>query len=246
MSLRNNVVVISGGTRGIGRAMVEMFAKLDAKVIFLFQHNENFAEEITKQYCENTDSYQVDIKDNVAVTRVITGVLQKYGKIDVLINNAGIRNDKSLALSNYEDWVSVINTNLIGTYNLTRAVIYQMFKKKKGRIINISSISGISGISGQTNYSSSKAGMIGFTKSLAKEVADHGISVNAIAPGGIDTDMVDGLSEKQMKQLMEGVPMKRLGTAAEVAKVARFLADDELSPDFLTGTVITLDGGVGT
>lgn len=246
MSLKNSVVVISGGTRGIGRAMVEMFAELGAKVVFLFQHNKNLAQEITEQYCENTASYQVDIKDNEAVSQVIIRVLQKYGKIDVLINNGGIRNDKSLALSNYEDWINVINTNLIGTYNLTRAVIYPMFKRKKGRIINISSVSGISGIAGQTNYSSSKAGIIGFTKSLAKEVARNGICVNAIAPGGIDTDMVGGLTEKQMKQLLEGVPMKRLGTAKEVAKVARFLADDELSPDFLTGTVITLDGGVGT
>nr|WP_303041425.1 3-oxoacyl-ACP reductase FabG [Enterocloster clostridioformis] len=246
MSLKNSVIVISGGTRGIGRTIVEMCAKLDAKVIFLFQNNESLAHEITTQYSENTDSYQIDIKDYKSVFHVITKVLQKYGKIDILINNAGIRNDKSLALSNYEEWTSVINTNLIGTYNLTRSVIYQMIKRKKGRIINISSISGISGIVGQTNYSSSKAGLIGFTKSLAKEVATYGICVNAIAPGGIDTDMVNGLTEKQRKQLVDCVPLKRLGTPEEVAKVVRFLADDELSPDFLTGTVITLDGGIGT
>lgn len=249
MVLKEKVVIVSGGSRGIGRSIVLGLAEKGAKVAFTYNKSTTETEEILREaekLSGTVMAYQVDIRNQLEVKNLVSDVIKLWGTVDVLVNNAGIRKDKTLAFMATEDWDDVLQTNLNGTYYLTQASIFYMLKKRKGRVINISSISGINGISGQTNYSSSKAAIIGFTRSLAKEVAPYGVSVNAIAPGGVDTEMVQGLSDKDKEKLLLGVPIGRLCTAEEVAKVTLFLANEDLCPDYLTGSVITLDGGLGS
>lgn len=249
MSLSNKTVVVSGGSRGIGRSIVLAFADKGARVAFTYLNNSEAVSSIleeAKSLSGQIRPYMVDAKDQQQVKGMIADVIKEWGSIDILINNAGIRKDKTLAFMSSEDWNDVLQTNITGAFYLTQAGIFHMIKRKKGRIINLSSISGINGIAGQTNYSSSKAALIGFTRSLAKEVAAYGISVNAIAPGGVDTDMVRSMRDTDRERLIKDVPMGRMCTSMEVAKVALFLADDELSPDYLTGSVLCVDGGYGT
>ena len=239
MSLKNKNIIITGGSRGIGKAIALLFLSKGANVFFTYVNNESV------EYDESIKAYQVDSKDYNSVKYFISEFVKQYKEIDVLVNNAGIRRDKSLLLMEKEDWDNVIETNLNGAFHITKAVIPHMLKSKRGRITNISSVSGINGIAGQTNYSASKAGMIGFTKALAKEVATYGICVNAIAPGPVETKMLDGLKKEYIERLLNNVPINRLCSPGEVAMVANFLADDELSPSYLTGQVISLDGGMG-
>lgn len=241
-------VLISGGTRGIGRAVISALLEKGYQVAYTYKENKELARQIdetARDKCQVAKGYQVDICNQIAVKQMIKEITDEWGKIDILINNAGITKDKSLAMMSYEEWDSVIKTNLYGVYNLTRECIYPMLRFKEGRIINISSTSGINGMKGQCNYSSSKAAMIGFTKSLAKEVAHFGVTVNCIAPGGVETDMTRKMSEAERKKLLEGVPMERLCMPEEVAKIVLFLADKELCPQYLTGVTIPLDGGLG-
>lgn len=248
MSVKDKVAIISGGSRGIGRAVALELAAKGAKVAFTYFKSKEAADKVINKGSNlsgEIKSYEVDIKDPQQVKAMIGDVIKEWNSIDIVVNNAGIRKDKTLAFMASNDWNEVLQTNLAGPFYLTQSAIFYMLKKKSGRIINISSISGIYGIPGQTNYSSSKAGLLGFTRSLAKEVAQYGISVNAIAPGGVETDMTSTLNEKERKKLLQGVPMGRMCRVDEVIKVIMFLADEEAAPQYLTGTVIPLDGGIG-
>ena len=246
MSIEGKNIVVSGGSRGIGKAVVLALAEQGANVAFTFLNNHEAANEVLNesQSLKGTvKAYQVDIRDQQQVKKMISEVVAERECIDVVVNNAGIRQDKTLAFMSAENWNDVLDTNLTGAFYLTQAAIFHMLKKKSGRVIFISSISGIFGIPGQVNYSSAKAALLGFTRSLAKEVAPYGISVNAVAPGGVDTDMVSSMNEKDKEKLLQGVPLGRLCRVDEVASVVKFLADD--APEYLTGTVIPLDGGIG-
>lgn len=185
---------------------------------------------------------QGDVSDYESCENMIKEIINKFGKIDVLVNNAGITKDNLLLRMKKEDFESVIDINLVGTFNITKNVIPYMMKQKEGRIINISSVVGISGNAGQTNYSASKAGIIGFTKSLAKEVGSRNILVNAVAPGFIETKMTDVLKDEVKQEIQKSIPLKRMGTASDVANVVKFLASSDSL--YITGQVINVDGGM--
>jgi len=246
MSIEGKNILISGGSRGIGKAVVLSLAEQGANVAFTFLSNNEAANEVvneSKILKGTVKACQVDIRDRQQVKKLVSDVVTEWKCIDVVINNAGIRQDKTLAFMSDENWNDVISTNLTGAFYLTRAAVFHMLKKKSGRVIFISSISGIFGIPGQVNYSSAKAALLGFTRSLAKEVAPYGISVNAVAPGGVDTDMVATMNEKDKEKILQGVPLGRMCRVDEVASVVKFLAND--APEYLTGAVIPLDGGLG-
>lgn len=246
MSIEGKNIVVSGGSRGIGKAIVLTLAEQGANVAFTFLSNHEAANAVLDESWSlkgTVSAYQVDIRDQQQVKKMISEFVKEHGCIDVVVNNAGIRQDKSVAFMSVANWNNVLDTNLNGAFYLTQTAIFHMLKKKSGRVIFISSISGIYGIPGQVNYSSAKAALLGFTRSLAKEVAPYGISVNAVAPGGVDTDMVSTMREKDKVKLLQGVPLGRMCRADEVASVVNFLADS--APEYLTGTVIPLDGGLG-
>ncbi|MBC8542750.1 SDR family NAD(P)-dependent oxidoreductase [Bianquea renquensis] len=248
MKLQEKTIVITGGTGGIGKAAVEALSERGANVVFTYLRHQEKAEQMVKRLSENgkrVRGMRVDCRVSSSVKGFVRAVLQEYGRIDVVINNAGIRKDRSLLYMSEGEWADVVDTNLTGAFYLTRACVPYLLKQQSGRIINISSISGLSGLTGQANYSASKAGLMGFTKALAKELAPYGISVNAIAPGAVETDMLKGLSASYLEELTRSVPMKRMCRPEETAKVIEFLADDEQAPDYLTGQTIVLDGGMG-
>lgn len=249
MSLSGKVAVISGGSRGIGREVVSILLEHGAKVAFTYNNTSGSINEIIEEaskYSTEVKACKVDITNQTEVENMVSDVIKQWGTIDVIINNAGIKKDKTLAFMSADEFKEVIDVNLLGAFYLTQSGIFYMLKKKKGRIVNISSISGINGIAGQVNYSSSKAGLIGFTRALAKEVAPYGISVNAVAPGGVDTDMVKSMSQKEQGKMLLGVPMGRMCTPREVAQLVLFLSDNDSCPAYLTGTIIPLDGGLGS
>ena len=185
---------------------------------------------------------QGDVSNFEDCEKFVKEIIEEYGKIDVLVNNAGITKDTLLMRMKKEDFEDVIDTNLVGTFNVTKNVISHMMKARSGRIINISSVVGVAGNAGQTNYSASKAGMIGFTKSLAKEVASRGILVNAVAPGFIETGMTDVLKEEIKEEIAKSIPLKRIGTTQDVANLVKFLAGEDST--YITGQVINVDGGM--
>ena len=185
---------------------------------------------------------QGDVSDFEDVKNMVEKIIEKFGKIDVLVNNAGITKDMLIMRMKKEDFEDVININLIGTFNVTKNVIPYMMKQRSGKIINLSSVVGISGNAGQTNYSASKAGIIGFTKSLAKELGSRNILVNAVAPGFIETDMTNILKDEVKEEISKNIPLKRIGTVNDVANVIKFLASDDSS--YITGQVINIDGGM--
>ena len=245
MSLRDKTVIISGATRGIGRAIAIDLAREGANISFNFLKSNKDAEDLEKEiknFGVKVKSFQVDIRDYDAVKSWVDKTKELFGGIDIVINNAGVIKDKALALMEPDDWHEVINTNLDGTFNLTRAAIVTFIKQKSGVIVNITSVSGITGMSRQTNYSASKAGIIGFTKSLAKEVASYNIRVNAVAPGFIETDMLKDLKEEYKSQIMKQIPLCRFGRPEEVARVVKFLVSDDAG--YITGQTIVIDGGM--
>ncbi len=245
MLFKNKTAIISGATRGIGRAIAIELAKEGANISFNFLKSIKDAEKLEseiKHLGAGVKSFQVDIKDYTSVKTWVDNTKDFFAGFDIVINNAGIIKDKALAFMDISDWHEVITTNLYGTFNLTRAAIITFIKQKSGNIINISSITGITGMSGQTNYAASKAGIIGFTRSLAREVAANNIRVNAVAPGFIETDMLINLKEEYKNQIKKQIPLNRFGKPEEIAKVVKFLASDDAS--FITGQTIIVDGGM--
>jgi len=245
MLLLDKVAIVTGGSRGIGEAIVREYAGQGAKVAFNYLKSEDKALKLKEELeTEGGDIfiYKGDVRDYKAMRIFVEEAKDHFGRLDIIVNNAGILRDKALMLMAQEDWNEVISTNLSGTFNLTRAAIVTMMKQKSGIVINITSVAGITGIPRQVNYSASKAGIIGLTKSLAKEVGPYNIRVNAIAPGYTDTDMIDGIKDEVKEELKERIPLGRFGRAEEVAKTAVFLASEKSG--YITGQVITIDGGL--
>ncbi len=245
MLFKDKVAIVTGGARGIGRAIVLMLAKQGASVAFTYLKNTEQAEELVRDIASIggiAKAFQTDVRDFEKAKQFIDKVKAGFGQLDILVNNAGITQDKALMLMTKDDWQDVIATNLGGMFNLTRNAIVTFLKQKRGGIVNISSISGITGMARQTNYASSKAGIIGFTKSLAREVAPYNIRVNAVAPGFIDTDMVSGLKEEYKNELKKKIPLGRFGNVDDVAGAVKFLLDE--ASGFITGQTIIIDGGL--
>lgn len=239
------VALITGATRGIGRQVALTLAKEGYNIALNYRTANNELEELKNEITSNgveALTVQGDVSSFEDCERFIKEIIEKFGRIDVLVNNAGITKDMLLARMKEEDFKQVIDVNLVGTFNVTKNVISYMMKARSGRIINVSSVVGVSGNAGQSNYAASKAGIIGFTKSLAKEVASRNILVNAVAPGFIKTSMTDVLKEEIKEEIAKSIPLKRLGTAEDVANVVKFLASDDSS--YVTGQVINIDGGM--
>ena len=245
MRLDNKVAVVTGGSRGIGRAVVMRLATLGANVVINYAGNIKAAEE-SKKAAEDLGVevllFQGDVADSAICDSMISATIERFGKVDIIVNNAGITRDNLLMRMKQEEWNAVINTNLTGVYNCCKAVVKPMMKQRSGCIINMTSVIGQIGNAGQANYAAAKAGVIGLTKSLAKELAARNIRVNAIAPGFISTDMTADLNEKVVEQLVTQIPLARLGKADDVAHLAGFLASDFAS--YITGQVINVDGGM--
>lgn len=241
----NKVALITGSTRGIGKQIAIKLAKMGYDIAINYR-SENEDLSITKKEIENENVKCLAVKGDVSnfedTKRFVDEVIAEFGQIDVLVNNAGITKDKLILRMEKEDFESVINVNLTGTFNVTKNVVPYMMKKRTGRIINISSVVGISGNAGQSNYAASKAGIIGFTKSLAKELASRNILVNSIAPGFIETDMTAVLKDDIKSEISKSIPLQRMGTSNDVANVVKFLASDDSS--YITGQVINVDGGM--
>jgi 3-oxoacyl-[acyl-carrier protein] reductase len=243
--LNNKTALISGAARGIGREIAVELAAEGASISFNYLKSRDAADILEQELTAlgvKVKSCQADIKDYDAVKSWVDDTKESLGRIDIVVNNAGIIHDKALALMEPRDWHSVINTNLDGTFNLSRAAIIPFIKQKSGVIINITSVSGIMGMPRQTNYSASKAGIIGFTRSLAREVASYNVRVNAVAPGFIETDMLDSLKQEYKEQVIKQIPLNRMGKAKEVARAVRFLVSDDAS--YITGQTMVIDGGM--
>lgn len=243
--LRNKVALITGASRGIGKATALLFGRQGAVVIVNYNGNKEKAEETAQEIINaggKAAVYGCSVADYEKSKEMIDFIIKEYGSLDILVNNAGVTKDTLLLKMKEEDFDKVIDTNLKGSFNCAKHVARQMLKQKSGRIINMSSVVGLAGNAGQANYAASKAGIIGLTKSLAKELGSRGITVNAIAPGYVDTDMTGVLPDSIREQVVESVPMKRMGKPEEVAQTALFLASDMAS--YVTGQVIGVDGGM--
>jgi len=241
------VVVITGGSRGIGRAVAMKFAEENARMVLLhYDPDESASSEALKMLAEKgiekVESHKVDVSSYEEVRKIFDEIFSRLGQVDVLINNAGITRDTFLMKMSEQDWDQVLNVNLKSVFNCTQAVIRPMVKQRKGHIVNISSVVGQIGNPGQANYSASKAGIMGFTKTVAKEVASRGIRVNAVAPGFINTEMTKGLPEKVRNYFLSQIPMGRMGDPNEVAEVVFWLCSEAAS--YITGQVIHVNGGL--
>ena len=233
------LALVTGGTRGIGRAISEELKNAGYTVISVYQQDEISAKEFEKE--TGIITYKLDVGDFNSCKEAVESIATKHGPIDIVVNNAGITRDSVLHKMEYEQWIDVIQTNLTSCFNMCHQVIGPMRERGFGRIINISSINGQKGQFGQTNYSASKAGILGFTKALAQENAAKGITVNAIAPGYIQTDMLKNVPEKILTQIIDQIPIGRLGKPEEIAHAVVYLASEEAS--FFTGATLTMNGG---
>ena len=244
--LDGKIVLVTGASRGIGQAIAFTLGGAGATVIGTAT-SENGTDKISKTFSDNNilgKGMKLNVTDNDQITDLLKAVSEEFGSIDILINNAGITRDNILVRMKEEEWDEIINTNLTSIYKMSKAVLRSMIKKKTGRIISITSVVGAMGNAGQTNYAAAKAGIMGFTKSLAREVGVRGITVNAVAPGFIQTDMTDALPEDQKDELAAQIPMGRLGTVNEVAQAVLFLAGD--SGSYITAQTLHINGGMYT
>ena len=242
--LNGKLVLVTGASRGIGNAIALTLGAAGATVIGTATTDEG-AKNISKTFSENNilgRGMSLNVTDNDQISNVLKAVTEEYGTVDILINNAGITRDNILLRMKEEEWDEIISTNLSSVYKMSKAVLRGMIKKRSGRVISITSVVGAMGNAGQSNYAASKAGIIGFTKSLAREVGVRGITVNAIAPGFIETDMTDSLPDAQKAALASQIPMGRLGTVDEIAKAVLFLAGDSAS--YITAQTIHINGGM--
>jgi 3-oxoacyl-[acyl-carrier protein] reductase len=243
--LSGKVAVVTGSSRGIGAAIAATLAAQGAKIIINHRNSPEGAAEVAAAIMTNGSEarvIQADVGQNSEAQRLIKETIDTYGQIDILVNNAGTTRDTLIMTMKDEDWDLVLRTNLSSTYYCCKAAIRPMMKKRSGRIINMTSVVGLAGQAGQTNYAASKAGIIGFTKSLAKEVGSRNITVNAIAPGFIPTALTEVLPQEMMQSIVANTPLGRLGTVEDVANATLFLASDEAA--FITGQVLTVDGGL--
>ena len=235
---KEKIVLVTGGSRGIGKAIAESFAAEGATVIVTYKNA------IDEKYFDSKriKHFQCDVADMKSVQGVVENILKEFSKIDVLVNNAGITKDGLLMRMSEEDWDIVLDTNLKGVFNMTKAVTRSMMSKRYGKVINITSVVGIIGNAGQANYVASKAGVIGFTKSVAKELASRSININAVAPGFIETEMTGKLSEEVKQNYLNMIPFKKFGSGIDISKAVMFLASDDSG--YITGQTLCVDGGI--
>ena len=245
MQLEGKVALVTGGSRGIGRAIALLLAKRGADVAINFAGNEAAAQATVdeiKALGRKAIMIKADVAVNAACVAMVDQVVQEFGKIDILVNNAGITRDGLLMRMKEEDWDAVLNTNLKSVYNCSKAAIKYMMKARAGRIVSISSVVGLMGNAGQANYAAAKAGIIGFTMALAKEVASRGITVNSVAPGFVNTDMTKVLPEKVVENLKAAIPLAKFGEPEDIAKAVAFLVSDDAA--YITGQTLHVDGGM--
>lgn len=243
--LTDKIAVVTGASRGIGRGIALELAKRGATVVVNYQRNADAANEVVdliKASGGQAMAYGADVSQESGANELIKAALDAYGKLDILVNNAGVTRDNVIMMMGADDFDTVINTNLRSTWLCSKAAVRSMMRKRTGRIINISSVSGVAGNAGQTNYSASKAGIIGLTKALAREVAARNITVNAVAPGFVLTDLTSNLPEDITSKINEAIPLGRWGSIEDVAYATAFLASDEAA--YITGHVLTVDGGM--
>lgn len=244
-TLENRVAVVTGASRGIGRAIALELARRGARVVVNYQHSAEAADEVVAAIAAEGGvamAVQADVSNLEQAQALIQAALDAYGQIDILVNNAGVTRDQVLLMMSEEDWDTVIRVDLKSLFNTCKAAARKMIRQRSGRIINISSIVGIAGQGGQTNYAAAKAGVIGFSKSLAKELGPRGITVNVVAPGFIPTDLTSVLPPEMVQKAIDYTPLQRLGRAEEIAYAVAFLASDEAA--FITGAVLPVDGGL--
>ncbi len=243
-SLEGKVAIVTGGSRGIGRAVAVALAREGATVAVCSRNIEASKETADQISSEGgrAKAYQLDVTDSESVSRLVSDVLGDSGRIDILVNNAGVTSDNLLVRMKEEEWDKVVNTNLKGTFNCTKAVARTMLKQRGGKIVNIASVVGVIGNAGQANYCAAKAGIIGFTKSIARELASRNITVNCVAPGLILSAMTDSLPDTTKEELLRLIPLGRMGKPEDVAEVVKFLASP--ASDYITGEVIRSDGGM--
>ena len=242
--LNDKVAVVTGAGRGIGRAVAIAYAKMGANVVCVSRTQENSTKVATEIEAlgQKSWAFDVDVSNTSAVESSAKNILEATGRVDILVNNAGVTRDNLLMRMSEEEWDTVLNTNLKGAFNFTKAFTRPFMKQRSGRIINIASVIGLIGNAGQSNYAASKAALIGFTKSVAKELAPRGVTANAIAPGFIETDMTAVLDEKVRGSIIDRIPMNRFGSPEDIANTAIFLALE--STNYMTGQVLTIDGGM--
>ncbi|RFU88311.1 3-oxoacyl-[acyl-carrier-protein] reductase [Streptomyces triticagri] len=239
------IALVSGGSRGIGKSVVLRLAEDGHDVAFCYHSNQDAAEQLAKQAAEfgtRVTATRCDVADSAAVRDWYAATERELGPVDVAVTSAGITRDRPLVLMRDEDWADVLRTNLDGVYHVCRAAAFSMSKRRSGAIVNLSSVTGISGNVGQANYAATKAGIIGFTKTLAKELGPRGVRANAVAPGLIDTDMVGDMQEAAVTRLLKNVPLGRFGKPEEVADLVAFLASDRAA--YITGSVFEIHGGI--
>lgn len=241
----NKIVLVTGAGRGIGASIAKRFASEDAEVIVNYSGNDEAAQKTVDEITATggqAQKYKCSVNDSESVKVMIDEIIKEFGRIDILVNNAGITKDGLMLRMTDEDFDRVIDVNLKGTFNCTKYVSKYMLKQKSGKIINISSVVGLSGNAGQVNYSASKAGIIGITKSAAKELSSRGITVNAVAPGYVDTDMTKVLSDNIRNEILKNIPLQRMGNVEDISNCVAFLASEDAS--YITGQVISVDGGM--